>query len=51
LPTGQGLILLRSVPPIIMDMTPWTKRKDAATLQRDKGEFEAAVRQELDRTR
>ncbi len=32
LPIGTGLLLLRSAPPIMMRLQPWTARDDAAGL-------------------
>ena len=32
LPIGTGLLLLRSAPPIMMRLEPWTARPDAAEL-------------------
>jgi type IV secretion system protein VirD4 len=31
LPFGTGVLLLRSAPPIVLDLTPWTHRKDPVT--------------------
>jgi type IV secretory pathway TraG/TraD family ATPase VirD4 len=41
---GFGLLLLRSAPPIMMTLSPWTARKDAHRLTRERSEFELAVR-------
>jgi type IV secretion system protein VirD4 len=41
---GQGLLLLRSAPPIMLTLQPWTKRPDAEKLDRDRDRFEQAVR-------
>jgi type IV secretory pathway TraG/TraD family ATPase VirD4 len=40
LPFGTGLLLLRSVPPIMMTLTPWTSRPDAADLQQAQQSWE-----------
>jgi type IV secretory pathway TraG/TraD family ATPase VirD4 len=41
---GFGLLLLRSAPPIMMTLSPWTARKDAALLTEERLRFEQAVR-------
>jgi type IV secretion system protein VirD4 len=41
---GQGLLLLRSAPPIMLSLKPWTKRRDAQQLVRERDRFEQAVR-------
>ncbi|MEU4360403.1 TraM recognition domain-containing protein [Promicromonospora sp. NPDC023987] len=43
LPFGTDLVLLRSAPPIIATLRPWTKRADAAQLVAGRDAFEAAV--------
>lgn len=43
LPFGTGLILLRSAPPIIADLRPWTKRTDTARLRDGRAAFEARI--------
>lgn len=35
LPFGLGLLMLRAAPPVIVDLSPWTARKDAGQLERD----------------
>src|SRR5699024_2581347 len=35
LPQGMALLMLRSAPLVFIDMTPWTARKDAKTLNAD----------------
>ena len=37
---GEGLLLLRSAPPIMIKLSPWTARSDAADLSRGRREFE-----------
>jgi type IV secretion system protein VirD4 len=44
IPVGQGLLLLRSAPPIMMTLRPWTARTDAAGLASNRHAFEAAAR-------
>jgi type IV secretion system protein VirD4 len=44
IPFGEGLLLLRSAPPIMMSLTPWTSRPDAAGLVDDRRAFETAMR-------
>ena len=33
LPVGQGLLLYRSLPPAVVDLTPWWRRRDAAAFR------------------
>jgi len=40
---GHGLLLLRSARPIMLSLRPWTERRDAATLQRDRAGVEEAI--------
>ena len=42
LPVGTGLLLLRSAPPIMLRLRPWTARPDAATLRAARAEWETA---------
>jgi len=42
LPAGRGLLLLRQVPPILLDLEPWTARRDARRLEAARREFELA---------
>jgi type IV secretory pathway TraG/TraD family ATPase VirD4 len=44
LPFGTALVLLRSAPPIVTDLRPWTERRDAGVLARDRAQIEAALR-------
>ena len=44
IPVGHGLLLLRSAPPIMMRLRPWTARPDAADLASDRRTFETAMR-------
>ena len=37
---GHALLLLRSAPPIMMTLTPWTDRADADQLAAARGRFE-----------
>lgn len=41
LPLGHGLLLLRSAAPIMLRLTPWTARRDAAELAAARGSFES----------
>jgi type IV secretion system protein VirD4 len=41
---GFGLLLLRAAPPIMISLSPWTARPDAARLKKDRARFEQAVR-------
>jgi len=42
LPAGRGLLLLRQVPPILLDLEPWSTRRDARRLEAARRTFEAA---------
>jgi hypothetical protein len=44
IPVGFGLLLLRSAPPIMMTLSPWTARKDARWLSQERARFEQDVR-------
>jgi type IV secretory pathway TraG/TraD family ATPase VirD4 len=44
IPVGHGLLLLRSAPPIMMRLRPWTARPDAADLASGRRAFEIAMR-------
>lgn len=46
LPFGTGLVLLRSAPPIVADLRPWTAREDAEQLQHAREATEDLVREE-----
>jgi type IV secretion system protein VirD4 len=41
---GYGLLLLRAARPIVLTLRPWTSRRDAAELQRQRSEVEATLR-------
>ncbi|HZT67935.1 MAG TPA: TraM recognition domain-containing protein [Acidimicrobiales bacterium] len=43
LPFGLGVLILRSAPPIMLALSPWTTRRDAAVLEADKARLEATV--------
>ncbi|HEY9562733.1 MAG TPA: TraG/TraD/VirD4 family protein, partial [Nocardioides sp.] len=45
LPFGTALLLLRSSPPLVTDLRPWTSRKDAAQLRTARTATESALRQ------
>jgi type IV secretion system protein VirD4 len=49
IPLGYGVMLLRTTAPFIVTLTPWTKRKDAATLQEKRGQVEEQLRVEATR--
>ena len=40
---GHALLLLRSAPPIVMSLRPWTARPDAGELEEARAGFEAAM--------
>lgn len=44
LPFGVGVLLLRSAPPIVLDLVPWTGRGDADELRRAREETERLIR-------
>jgi type IV secretory pathway TraG/TraD family ATPase VirD4 len=44
LPFGTGVLLLRSAPPIVLDLQPWTTRRDAAALTAGRERVEARFR-------
>lgn len=44
LPFGTSVTLLRSAPPIITDLQPWTSRPDVTHLRVDRDEIEARLR-------
>ncbi|WP_246000307.1 TraM recognition domain-containing protein [Nocardioides pocheonensis] len=44
LPFGTALVLLRSAPPLVADLRPWTARKEAAQLGVDRAAVEVALR-------
>lgn len=44
LPFGTALVLLRSAPPIVTHLRPWTTRKDVQQLRADQTEVESALR-------
>lgn len=48
LAVGQALMLLRSAPPIVMNLTPWTERSDAEELHRDRRTFEETMTTAID---
>lgn len=43
IPPGFGLLLLRSAPPIMLRLTPWTARPDAKDLGRARRDLEASM--------
>jgi type IV secretory pathway TraG/TraD family ATPase VirD4 len=44
LPFGTGVLLLRSAPPVLLDLEPWTARPDATRLRAERESLEAALR-------
>lgn len=44
LPFGTGLILLRSAPPLVTELRPWTARHDASDIAADREHIERALR-------
>ena len=44
LPFGTALVLLRSAPPLVTDLRPWTERKEAQQLLVDRANVEAELR-------
>ena len=44
LPFGTALVLLRSAPPVVTDLSPWTARKNADQLRDQRAGVEAALR-------
>ena len=44
LPFGTGLVLLRSAPPLVTDLRPWTTRPDAAELRSERAGIEDSLR-------
>jgi hypothetical protein len=41
---GTALVLLRSAPPIVTDLGPWTARPDAKELRLERSDIEACLR-------
>jgi type IV secretory pathway TraG/TraD family ATPase VirD4 len=44
LPFGTALVLLRSAPPVLTDLRPWTARPDARRIGSDRAAVETALR-------
>lgn len=44
LPFGSAILLMKSAPPIALNLSPWTSRKDAKALTADRDEVEASIR-------
>lgn len=44
LPFGTGLVLLRSAPPLVTDLRPWTTRPDADELRTERAGIEESLR-------
>ena len=44
LPFGTALVLLRSAPPLVTDLRPWTARKDAGQLREQRTKIETELR-------
>ncbi|NCD16198.1 MAG: type VI secretion protein [Actinobacteria bacterium] len=43
LPFGTAVLLLRTAPPIVLDLTPWTARRDAGGLTSGRSEVESLL--------
>ncbi len=44
LPFGAAVLLLRSAPPVVLDLEPWTARSDAKVLQAERESLESRLR-------
>ena len=44
LPFGTALVLLRSAPPVVTDLRPWTARRDAYQITSERATVEATLR-------
>ena len=44
LPFGRAVMLLRSAPPIMLTLRPWTRRRDARAIEVDRAEIENTLR-------
>jgi type IV secretion system protein VirD4 len=44
LPFGTALVLLRSAPPLVTNLRPWTARAEASQLRQEVAAIEAALR-------
>ena len=44
LPFGKALVMLRSAPPIVTELRPWTARSDVHDLRAERASIEAALR-------
>jgi type IV secretion system protein VirD4 len=49
LPDRQAVLLLRRTRPAVLDLTPWTHRRDAATLRAGRAAFENDIRNPITR--
>jgi hypothetical protein len=45
LPFGTGVLLLRTAPPIVLDLHPWTARPDAKALAAARTDVEHELKQ------
>ena len=45
LPFGTAVMMLRAARPIVLSMTAWTQRPDAAELQRSRARLEKVIEQ------
>jgi type IV secretory pathway TraG/TraD family ATPase VirD4 len=50
LPFGTAVLLLRTAPPIVLDLHPWTRRRDAADLTAARTAVEDQLRRHADTT-
>ena len=46
LPFGTGVVMLRTARPIVTDLRPWSRRRDAAQLRQDRAEIEELLRRQ-----
>jgi type IV secretory pathway TraG/TraD family ATPase VirD4 len=51
LPFGTGVLLLRTAKPIVLNMTPWPSRRDAARLETGKQHVEAVLQEAAKETK
>jgi hypothetical protein len=49
LPDRQAVLLLRRTRPAVLDLTPWTHRRDAATLRAGRTRLETDIRNPVTR--
>jgi type IV secretion system protein VirD4 len=44
LPFGRALLVLRSARPIVLQLTPWTQRRDCDAIKQGRAEVEQTIR-------